>query len=203
VTTPADDELDDWIEQMSGRRGPARRGPVDSTVRPLRQAISDHEQTADERVLDGIDTPDHDDRAWRRLRLRMRAEGLAPRRGWPPAIWLPTAAVVVLALVVGVHLYRGPGDHPGFEVVWEQAPRMPRGEALEAGAADPGARARQLAGALAAQQVRARVYLHERTATVVFEVPAGQVEAVRLAVREAVPGATIRAGANRVVLVPG
>jgi hypothetical protein len=202
VTTPADDELDDWIEQMSGRRGPARRGPVDSTVRPLRQAISDHEQTADERVLDGIDTPDHDDRAWQRLRFRMRAEGLAPTRGWRPVVWLPSAAAAMLALVVGVHLYRVPGGDPGFDVVLEEAPRMRGGDTLEAGAADPEASARRLAGALAAQQVRSRVYLHERTATLVFEVSAEQVEAAQRAVREVVPDATIRAGVNRVGLVP-
>jgi hypothetical protein len=208
-----DDELDAWINDLSGRTPKDKRDPSNEM---LRNVIKEHGQRADEQALASVTLRDTDEQALRKLQERLRREKLlfvnpveVKPKGWlqaaveavlgRPQAWIPAAGIAVVAVAIGFNALR-PGQ-PGARIdyVMGEAPIFRDGGAVNTRASDPESAARALASALSKSQVPSTVYITADRSAVFFELQPEQFDAAKGALASVALKPEVRTGLNRVI----
>jgi hypothetical protein len=181
------DDIEAWAEALAGR---ARAGDADAERRlaALREAIRAENAGA------------RDDVGLQKLLARLEREGLlegraaAARRPSRFVAMALAASVVGIAVAVGIQLWRPPGVAPGVEVY--------RGFAggVRIDAADPDARAAELAAQARDNSARVQVTRRDERVIVELEVAEAELEKFRPWFRQ-LGGVPAGAGTYRVIVV--
>ena len=195
-----EEDVDIWVEGLAGRSG----GRAGRTTDALRDVIQARGNRADQQCLGDLVSSDAmAELALQRLRFRLKREGLADNGLlFRPYLWVPAAAAVLLAVVIGVDSVRSPSSDGGWDTVYDEAPRLRGGAGVEIRDTTPEATAKNLAAALVKIGVRSTLYLHAGTAALVFELDSEQLDAARTLLRERTPRVGLSVGTNRVLLRP-
>lgn len=192
---PADDDLDEWLDQLAGRR------PGTEETDKVRAMIQRARVADDERLLGDLLSPEAEARAVERLRFRLRAEGLAGRpRPWQRwKVALPAAAAAALMVGIGVRVWQPTAEGDGFTVRSESPPIL-RGDIHLASLVGPNPllRAKRLAAEVAPFDSRPAVYVHEGQAIVDFEVSSASQAKVLTAIADPTVRAAVKVGLNRI-----
>lgn len=198
---PGDErELDDWIERLAGRSAGSRSGAHDREPRLLRELISSRARDDERTQLGDLAGEAAESEAWHRLRSRLVQERMLGARAVAPRVWasLAAAAVLVLAVGIGVYLSSQPGE-PDVQVVHDQPPRFRSLTApTELVSADPLAAARRVSRVADRHGGRPIVYVYEQSATVDFQVSPAEVALVQRELAREIPEDVVHPGINRI-----
>lgn len=212
-----DDDLDAWIEEMSGRRPPST-----TATRVLREVIQRDTAAEIKRQLGDAASPEADQRAVDRLRESLRkaraARGAVPQAGPTPDVppivrppggvasnqwrWRMVASLGVLAFVVGTVWQLRPQDDGDFTIadsgatVWRDVAEPPRFVVVQ-----PERAAQMLAKEVAPFDAKPSLYREKDTVFVDFSVQPGKADALTAGISDTRIRPAIRLGANRIIFV--
>ena len=191
MSTPPAKDIDAWVHALAA---PQEGGePPDPEAEALRQAVLAYASSSQQAVPA---TAADEDAAWQRMRFRLRRERLIVRGGATWRTWMPATAVatVLMALVVPA-LMRDDADD--FPYATTDAPGLRGSAAQEFAVPDPLSSARKAAMIISRQDKTVRVYFHEGTATVDFEIRPSAGADLQEELKRAFPQAAIQPGFNR------
>lgn len=184
-----DRDIDAWVDQLAGQQPPA-----DRETEALRESVRTHRGQGAEAA------GDEGDRAWQRLRFRLRQERLIAAGAPTWRRWLPAAGVAVLAIALAVPLLMPGSGGEGFTVTYDAAPAL-RGasEPVEVAVRDPLGSARAAARIALRHAGRPSIYAEPDRVTLDFEAPAPAAADLEKELKREVPQASIQPGFNRLV----
>ena len=225
--TPKDDDIDDWLDELAGRRPTA-----DPMTQALRQAITGQDAAgpvddqddeaaltqARQRAADRMQQHLQSSRAAASAGDEAAAEAPplaptqppAPSSSHPPGRtaandrrWLLVASVAGLAILGSLVWQRTAEEAPDFVIaaggapVWRDLSALPR-----ITAARPDQAARDLARQIAPLDTRPALYRDGATVLVDFDVQPDQMAALVAAVSDPRIKSVVKPGTNRIIFVP-
>lgn len=196
-----DDDLDQWMDTLAGRKPASGAGQADPQAQALRAAVSRHAARIAPPPAAEADAKRAEDHAWQRLAFRLRREGPTGRTSVWARPWLPAAMVATLILGIGVNIYWGGSNDASFAVSYTEAPQYRSGiVVIDVTAARPVPSAQRLANAAQRFNASPRVYVFGGKAVLDLEVPADMVASLKKEFeRNEVPTTKLQAGLVRVV----
>jgi hypothetical protein len=195
----SDDDLNAWLRGLSGE------GAADSETVALAQAIARSHKAARTLSVD-LQSPEAENHVWQQMRFRLRREGLLGKQEtehtgrirWQ--LWAPAAAVATIVAVLVVPNFWETEEPLQVSVLNREAPNYRSGAARnEIASKDPLVSAQQFAQKLAKKQLAPTLYFYGGTATLDFDLPADQTQAVAKDLQRDYSQINVQAGFNRLV----